>query len=170
MRLSSHLKREFSSRIFDEFYPRIHKCLSIIDDEKLWESPNEHIPSIGSQVLHICGNSRQWILAGIDGQKDNRIRNDEFIAHRKMGKSDLLLLLDNLKVNLNVFIEGLRDEQIEGLYTIQDFRVSGFSAIIHVIEHFSYHVGQITVLTKLYSNEDTGYYGDMDLNGTNQVG
>ncbi|MDX2361462.1 MAG: DinB family protein [Crocinitomicaceae bacterium] len=169
MRLSSHLKREFSARVFEEFYPRVYKCLSLIDDDKLWESPNENIPSIGSQVLHICGNARQWILAGVAGHDDIRKRDEEFLVHKNIRKSELIFLLENLKVNLKVFMEGLRDIQVVKFYTIQGYRVNGFSAIIHVIEHFSYHVGQMTLLTKLYSNENTNYYGELDLNDKNRL-
>jgi len=48
--------------------------------------------------------------------------------------------------------------------TVQNhFTVSGFSIINHVTEHFSYHVGQISTLTKLLTNKDLGYYKHLDL-------
>jgi uncharacterized damage-inducible protein DinB len=50
---------------------------------------------------------------------------------------------------------------------IQGFNTSNFSAMIHVIEHFSYHTGQITTLTKWLTNKETGYYSKFDLNQLN---
>jgi uncharacterized damage-inducible protein DinB len=49
-------------------------------------------------------------------------------------------------------------------YEVQGFQENGVSILIHVTEHFSYHVGQITHITKLLNNLDTGYYADVDLN------
>jgi len=37
------------------------------------------------------------------------------------------------------------------------------SILIHVIEHFSYHVGQIAYLGKLITDRDLGFYEGMDL-------
>ena len=39
---------------------------------------------------------------------------------------------------------------------------------VHVIEHFSYHTGQITTLTKWLTNKDTSFYSGVDLNKLNQ--
>jgi uncharacterized damage-inducible protein DinB len=51
-----------------------------------------------------------------------------------------------------------------GKKTIQShFRVSGFSMISHVIEHASYHTGQIALLTKWIVDEQVGFYEDLDL-------
>ena len=52
---------------------------------------------------------------------------------------------------------------------IQGFDTTNFSAIIHVIEHFSYHTGQITTLTKWLTSKDTSYYGGIDLNRQNNL-
>jgi uncharacterized damage-inducible protein DinB len=52
---------------------------------------------------------------------------------------------------------------------IQGFTVTGFSILIHVIEHFSYHTGQITTLTKWLTKQDTSFYGGIDLNQLNNL-
>jgi len=54
---------------------------------------------------------------------------------------------------------------------IEDRLVQGFdenvtSILIHVAEHFSYHVGQITYYTKYIRDVDTGYYAGLDLGVT----
>ena len=91
------------------------------------------------------------------------------MIHKNIRKSDFVFLLENLKVQLQTCLKELPEERLTDTLIIQDFNVSGFSALVHVIEHFSYHTGQITTLTKLYSNEETGYYSGLDLNARNQL-
>ena len=45
--------------------PRIVNCLEILSDEQIWWRPNAASNSIGNIVLHLCGNVRQWIIAGL---------------------------------------------------------------------------------------------------------
>ncbi len=160
---------EFERRVFEESYPRIYKCLSIIDEQQLWNSPQGNIPSIGSLILHLSGNARQWILSGLGGERDNRNRNDEFLIHRNIRKADFIFLLENLKVQLKNCLKDLPDVQLEKVTEIQGFKVTGFSVIVHVIEHFSYHTGQITTLTKLYTNQETDYYSGLNLDTHNRL-
>ncbi len=161
--------KEFENRVFNESYERIYRCLSMIEDNDLWKSPNPSIPAIGNLVLHICGNARQWILSGLGNREDNRDRNMEFIDHPKIKKSELIFLLENLKVNLKQTLSELNGDAIDKKYTIQGFDVNGFSAMVHVIEHFSYHTGQITLLTKWLTNKNTEYYGGLNLDQTNNL-
>lgn len=163
------LVKEFENRVFNESYERIYTCLSMIEEKDLWRSPGSNIPAIGNLILHLCGNARQWVLSGLGDKPDNRDRKQEFILHKKIKKSELVFLLENLKVNLRQTLEDLDSKSIEKIYCIQGFEVTGFSVLIHVLEHFSYHTGQITTLTKWLTNKETGYYGDIDLNQLNNL-
>lgn len=160
---------EFHTRVFEESYPRIYKCLSLLDEKQLWDSLNPNISSVGSLILHLSGNARQWILSGLGGEADNRKREEEFQTHINIRKSDFIFLLENLKMQLKNCLEGLSEEKFNQNYNIQGFNVSGFSVIVHVIEHFSYHTGQITTLTKIHTNKETGYYSGIDLNLQNRL-
>jgi uncharacterized damage-inducible protein DinB len=141
----------------------------MIDEKDLWRSPNSSIPTIGNMILHLCGNARQWILSGLGDKTDNRDRDQEFIVQSKIKKSELIFLLENLKMNLKQTLRELDPNSMEKKYIIQGFEVTGFSVLVHVIEHFSYHTGQITTLTKWLTNKDTDYYGDIDLNQLNKL-
>ncbi len=160
---------EFERRVFEESYARIYKCLSLIDENQLWNSPQGNIASVGSLILHLSGNARQWILSGLGGEVDNRNRDDEFMIHRNIRKADFIFLLENLKVQLKNCLRDLDESQFESRYEIQGFKVTGFSVIVHVIEHFSYHTGQITTLTKLHTNQETDYYAGLDLGAQNRL-
>ena len=69
-----------SVRRLDQLAGRIESCLEMLNDEQVWMrgSPNEN--AIGNLVLHLCGNLRQWIVAGVGGAADVRERDREFAA------------------------------------------------------------------------------------------
>lgn len=164
MSTHSALITEFNRRVFEESYTRIFKCLSMISEEDLWDSPNGSIPSIGNLVLHLSGNARQWILSTLGDKVDNRDRDTEFIIHNNIKKSDLVFVMENLRVNINDTFSRLSPTFITTKYEVQGFEETGLSVIMHVLEHFSYHTGQITTLTKMITNKQTGYYQGLNLN------
>lgn len=161
--------RQFEYRVFEESYPRIFKCLSMLTEDQLWYQANSEIPAIGSLIMHLCGNARQWVLSGLGNLPDNRDRDSEFQIHQNIKKSDLIFLLENLRVNLRQTLKDLPAEKLEEYFEIQTFKETGLSVIIHVLEHFSYHTGQITTLTKLHTNLATGYYDGLNLNQLNNL-
>jgi len=141
----------------------------MIEERDLWRSPVSTIPPIGNLILHLCGNARQWILSGLGDKLDNRDRDQEFVIQTNIKKSELIFLLQNLRVNLRQTILDIDTKVLEKNHSIQGFEVTGFSMLIHVIEHFSYHTGQITTLTKWLTNKETDFYGDIDLNQLNKL-
>lgn len=169
MSLKKHLVQEFECRVFEESYARIYKCLTMLNEEQLWSSPNATIPSAGCQIMHLCGNARQWILSGLGGLADNRDRDQEFVPQKNIRKSDFIFLLENVKSQLKRCMTELKESDLEQIYSIQGFRVTGYSAISHVLEHFSYHTGQITLLTKIHTGKETGFYSEIDLNRHNTL-
>ena len=141
----------------------------MIEERDLWRSPVSTIPPIGNLILHLCGNARQWILSGLGDKLDNRDRDQEFVIQTNIKKSELIFLLQNLRVNLRQTILDIDPKVLEKNHSIQGFEVTGFSMLIHVIEHFSDHTGQITTLTKWLTNKETDFYGDIDLNQLNKL-
>lgn len=155
---------EFKIRVLDESIPRILKCLSMISESDLWHAPNEQITSIGCSIQHLLGNANQWVLSGILGDIDERDRSSEFIANNFVNTNKLSSEITQFADNLNSRLSELESLDLSIKVTIQGFEVSRFSAIVHVTEHFSYHTGQITLLTKLFTENSTGYYSGLDLN------
>ena len=58
--------------------------------------------------------------------------------------------------------ELLRKRQVQG------FDMSGIGIVVHATEHYSYHTGQVALLTKLWKNKDLGFYAGVDLDVTNE--
>ena len=109
-------------------------------------------------MLHLSGNIRQWIISGIGEEKDNRERSKEFSAKLTHSKGELVSILSET-VHKAVFV--LQSFDLSKLLEVRNFQVyetTCLEAIIHVVEHFSYHLGQIVYITKLRTNKDLHFY------------
>lgn len=154
-------------RLQEESVPRIKKCLAQLTLEEVWFRPNENVVSVGNLILHLCGNLRQWVLTGLGGAPDHRVRQDEFDERGPIPVETLLRDLDEVMRQLNEVLDKLTPDDLLRIRAVQGlFEESGLSVLVHVTEHFSYHVGQITYFTKIRKDMDLDYYGGMDLSQT----
>jgi len=154
----SELQTEFERRIYDEGFDRIVQCLGYLTEEEVWNRPNEQTVSIGNLILHLSGNVRQWICAGLGQQADVRQRDLEFSTEGGIAK---IALIENIKrtiIDAQEVVEKVSAEDLAKRYKVQVYEETGLSIIVHVIEHFSYHIGQITYAVKSLKNIDTQYY------------
>ena len=55
----------------------------------------------------------------------------------------------------------------QNLGSVQGFQLSGIGIVVHVVEHYSYHTGQISFWTKQLKNKDLRFYAGLDLNVQN---
>ena len=61
----------------------------------------------------------------------------------------------------------LTEDQMLPERSVQGYSFSAIGIIMHVVEHYSYHTGQIAFWVKLLKDKDLGFYADMDLNVKN---
>ena len=158
MSLTSKIKEEFRRSVFDESYNRIHTCLNLLSQEQIWFSPNENTNSIGNLVLHLIGNAKQWIVGSFGNIDINRQRSKEFIPKQNLDKEELINELLNLKTEMLPIIDALSETDLIEIYKVQVYNEKGINILIHVIEHFSYHTGQIAFLTKLIADKALNFY------------
>ncbi len=149
-------------------YPRIEKCLTMLTEEEVWHKPNSSSNSIGNLILHLSGNITQYILSALGGEADNRVRDLEFSSSGVLDKAGLLDRIKDVSEKAMSIISSISEEHLLKNYEVQGYTLTGTAIIIHVTEHYSYHTGQITLLTKLFKDTDTGYYKNMDLNKKNR--
>lgn len=147
-----------SSEKLAELCGRIESCLGKLTPEQIWMRGSENQNAIGNLVLHLNGNVRQWILSGVGGAPDARIREEEFAARGGMDAEALRKLLRNTVDAALVVIRTLPPERLAERTTIQGYDVTILKAILHVTEHFSGHTAQIIFITKMVTGEDLGFY------------
>jgi uncharacterized damage-inducible protein DinB len=141
-------------RLAELSLPLIVKSLNQLTDEEIWWRPNAASNSAGNLVLHLCGNVRQWIIAGLGGEKFNRQRDLEFSEQGPIPRKELVARLRNTVRDACKVLAKLSDEELARKYSIQGYHVTGLDAVFHVTEHFGYHTGQIIYITKLKRAED----------------
>lgn len=159
---AEQLKSECIRRL-DESEGRITRCLELLSHEQIWKRPNANLSSVGNLVLHLCGNVGQWINSTLGGAADLRERDLEF-QRTDIPKEELLAALAKVLGEARNAIGQLSEEAITQPYRVQGFQESGTAILVHVVEHFSYHTGQISLHTKLALDVDLGYYSGQDLN------
>jgi uncharacterized damage-inducible protein DinB len=155
---------ECERRLFDESLPRLKKCLALLSEQEIWFRPNSETVSVGNLVLHLCGNVRQWIVSGLGGVPDTRKRSEEFSEYGPIPTDDLVEHLDKIMKEARTVIRSLEPIDLLDKRNVQGFQESGVSILVHVMEHFSYHVGQITYFVKSKKGVDLKYYAGLDLN------
>jgi uncharacterized damage-inducible protein DinB len=144
--------------ILGEYLPKIERCLERLTDEQIWWRANEESNSIGNLLLHLCGNARQWIVAGVGSQPDTRSRDEEFNHTETIGRDELLRLLKSTLADVENVLSKLNPATLLDRRKIQGKEVQILEAVFHVTEHFSMHTGQIILLTKMLAETDLKFY------------
>lgn len=137
-------------------------------DEYLWKRPNGSSNSIGNQLLHLCGNITQYMIASLGEQEDVRNRDAEFEAKEGFSSQELLEQLDTTVTQAIQTINTASEEQLLRKRNVQGFTFSGMGCALHAMEHYSYHTGQIAFWTKQLVNTSLGFYDGTDLNELNK--
>src|SRR5260370_41478423 len=65
-----------------QYTGRIDTCLGMLNQEQVWARGSENENAVGNLVLHLSGNVRQWIVAGVGGRPDIPGRDREVAARR----------------------------------------------------------------------------------------
>ena len=149
---------ECRSLLVKDYLPKIERSVELLSDEQIWWRANPSSNSIGNLLLHLGGNVRQWIVVGLGGATDTRDRDAEFAQRDVISRDELL---NRLRQTLREADETLAEFDAKRLldpFTIQGLQVSALAAILHVVEHFSMHAGQILYITKLLSSSDLHFY------------
>lgn len=167
--LFTSLIRECRRRLLDVSLPQIRTCLAQLSDEELWLRPNEQSNSMGNLVLHLCGNVRQYVIAGLGGAADVRERAKEFAERGPVPRAALLERLEQTLAEAGKVLDRLDPAGILEKQTVQGFEYDGVGILIHVVEHFSYHTGQIAYFVKARKGIDLGFYRGVDLNVTKRA-
>jgi hypothetical protein len=128
---------------------RIKHCLGQLNDEQMWRRSQPSLNSIGNLILHLCGNLRQWIVAGVGGASDARNRPAEFAERGPIPKDELMRRLEAVVKEAKGVLAGVDARQLAEDRRIQGFDVTGVAAIFDSIPHFRCHTQEIVHMTRL---------------------
>jgi uncharacterized damage-inducible protein DinB len=149
---------DFCSKKLTQLAGRIEDCLGKLTAEQIWARGGEHENAVGNLVLHLCGNVRQWIISGVGGAPDDRVRDREFAARGDVAAAELAERLKSTVAEAVGVIQSATAERLGERVKIQNYDITVLEAIAHVVEHFGQHAGQIMFVTKMLTGQDLGYY------------
>jgi len=143
-----------------EYRTKIRHAVEAMPADALWLRPNESSNSVGNLLLHLAGNVRQWIVGAVGGAADHRHRAEEFAARDGLSASELLDALDRTLDEVEAVLAGLDPATILQRRAVQSRDLTILEAIFHVVEHFSYHLGQIVLVAKTTAPGSVHFYED----------
>lgn len=153
-----HFINESRDYLNNKYLPKIERCLEELTDEDIWWRPNEESNSIGNLVLHLEGNVREWIIGGVGNLPFERVRQQEFDERQMIPKGELIERLQKTLNEADEVLANLDPILLTERRQIQGREGTILRAIHHVVEHFSMHVGQIFMLTKMRTGKDLKLY------------
>jgi hypothetical protein len=129
-------------------HDRIRHCIFQLDDTQVWWRPAPAMNSIANIVLHLCGNLRQWIVAGVGGA-DVRNRPQEFAEQGPIPTADLLGRLEQVVREADSALARLDGGRLLEPRRIQGFDETALSAIFGSLAHLAGHTQEIVYITRL---------------------
>lgn len=150
--------RQSRRYLSSEYLPKIRRAVEVLGPEAIWWRPNEGSNSIGNLILHLAGNVRQWVVAGIGEAPDLRERQAEFDRREGLTSGELLEILTLTLEEVDQVLGELAPEDLDEERVIQGLPNTVLGALYHVVEHFSMHTGQIIYISKLQTGRDMEFY------------
>ena len=142
----------------NEHLAQIVRCAGLLSTDEVWHRANEHTNSVGNLILHLAGNVRQWILAGLGGEAVVRDRPAEFAERGPLPAAEIVAALQQVVTRAVGVLAGVDAAALEARYSVQGYDVSGVVVVFHVVEHFAFHTGQIVHMTKTLKSVDVSLY------------
>jgi Protein of unknown function (DUF1572)/Clp amino terminal domain, pathogenicity island component len=139
---------DVSCRRLEQMTEYLTACVKKLTEEQIWRRQGAHENAVGNLVLHLCGNARQWIIHGVGGAPDVRVRDEEFSADGGMRGAELIALFESTIDEAKKIIAAVPAERMTERVHPQGRDVSVLEAIYQVVGHVQQHVGQIILVTK----------------------
>ena len=153
---------------FSENTEKITACLRFFNDETIWDRANQNSLSIANQLLHLSGNITQYAISSLGGKPDVRQRDLEFSATGGLTKEQVVNRFLGVIAEATRAIRECPESDLLRIREVQGFSLTGIGIIMHVVEHYSYHTGQVVAWTKQRENQAMGFYDNVDLNTPNK--
>jgi hypothetical protein len=143
----------------DEGLRKIEHCVGQLSESDVWWRPGDSLNGVANLLLHLRGNVRQWIVAGVGGSPDVRKRPEEFAARGSIPKAKLLDELRRTVEEAKLAIRASTPEAIVRPRHVQHGDVTGVEAVFNSVSHFVGHVQEIVHLTRTLRGEAYQFLG-----------
>ncbi|MGB8509528.1 MAG: DinB family protein [Pyrinomonadaceae bacterium] len=152
--VAGHFISEARRYLSSSYLPKIERSLEALTDEDVWWRAGEESNSIGNLVLHLDGSTRMWIVSGVGGETDHRLRQQEFDERAHIPRADLLARLKTTLAEVDAVLARVNDSALLEKRRIREHDYTVLEAVFHAVEHFAMHTGQIIMLAKMRAGVD----------------
>jgi len=149
MTIAASLLADAREFLLEDYLPKIARCLDELDEESVWWRANPESNSIGNLILHLDGSTRMWVLGVASDRSVVRDRAAEFSEQGPIAKSVLLARLRSTLAEVAGALDTLGESVLLERRQAPKEEVTVLWAVLHAVEHFAMHTGQIIVLTKI---------------------
>ena len=160
--MTDELRNALDQALCDELAAalgRIAHCVGQLTDEQVWSRPTPAMNSVGNLMLHLAGNVRQLIVAGVGGESDIRDRQAEFDARGPIPADELLGKLLMVVKEAREVIASASDERLRAMIPIKRYDLNGIEAIVRSIAHFRGHAQETIHMTRRILGEKYEFAG-----------
>ncbi|WP_454015818.1 DinB family protein [Bacillus sp. Marseille-Q7846] len=124
-------------RMQDHYLPKFIQAISLVSEEDLWKEGNS-INSIGGIVLHICEHIQR---------NTNRYKNQNIVFEKEI-EEYFPVKRQHTEVLLQYVEEVFGEWRKAYIQAWEEKRHIDLHSLLHLVEHTSYHLGQIVDRTK----------------------
>jgi len=133
-----------------EYLPSIETCVARLTDQQIWSRANESSNSIGNLLLHLAGSTRYWATEVIGKAPIGRVRQQEFDQREVIPVAELMARLRAVIAETDACFAGLTGDHLIETRKTKNEEFTVLWCVYHIVEHFSYHTGQIQSMTKAF--------------------
>lgn len=131
------------------------EVLAYPDDASLWVLPAGAPNAGGTLVLHLCGNLRHFIGAGLGGSSYVRDREAEF-STRGTSRAELAALVHITAAEVTITLERLPAARLDDTLAIGQTTLSVRTGLLHLAVHLAYHLGQLDYHRRIVTGDASG--------------
>jgi hypothetical protein len=147
-----------TSSLFYPFFERgllqLHdEIMQYPSEESIWEVHGKVKNPSGNLCLHLCGNLNHFIGAILSNNGYIRNREAEFTLSG-INKAGLLKQIESTQKMISVYFASTDPSIFDKIFPDTTFGQDKTTewVLIHLLNHFNYHLGQINYKRRLFEN------------------
>lgn len=144
------------SRIFARDLASLRaEVLAYPDDASMWVLPQGAPNAGGTLVLHLCGNLRHFIGAGLGNSGYVRDREAEF-STRGTSRAELAALVHITAAEVTLALQQCEPARLDDSMTVGPTTITVRAGLLHLAVHLGYHLGQLDYHRRIVTGDPSG--------------
>ncbi len=148
----------FLFSMMEKVRERLVRVVDELPDGALDFTPDpENVESVGTLLLHIAAVEWSWIFEDIDGEEMDYEKWKHAFPLREgipqlagKGKQFYLDILSDVRSDILLRFRNLDDSELHHMIDLGSAEVTTEWVLFHILEHEIMHIGQISILNRLF--------------------